>query len=407
MKKILFIILLSISIQSFSQSIRDLEKELTSNNSSENQDQKISKAKNLLTLDPFNRIGIDFYCRYYEYRYVDSIDIYFSELQRKYPTSSKPLLLRVEFLWSEIDFKDYLRYDTRKVELLKKALSIEHRNSEVMYLLANVYYKDFLRPTYINPYADILGQTNEPKKSILDNSGDSALAYFKMIEKIDKRLSQIVYFPMQQLEYYKHRETKPSIDSLMGLEGNCFFPIWYFANLTARWYEDLSIDYQNALESSKSDADELQKQLMALEEPCLYDYKCSPNTEIYRFTWLRSFHHPIIIRVVKNANGIILSWKIGKGAAGYKPTGLKEAGKVETSESQWANLLKLVDKANFLTLPNRKYVMMYDGADWTLEYRTNTIFKAHLTNEPSEEFKECCLYLLRLSGIRVPKKDIY
>jgi hypothetical protein len=36
-----------------------------------------------------------------------------------------------------------------------------------------------------------------------------------------------------------------------------------------------------------------------------------------------------------------------------------------------------------------------------------TDFKAHYTNEPSATFKESCLYLLKLTNIRIKDNDIY
>jgi hypothetical protein len=51
--------------------------------------------------------------------------------------------------------------------------------------------------------------------------------------------------------------------------------------------------------------------------------------------------------------------------------------------------------------------MMTDGANWTLEHKTNKFFKAIKSNQPDDTLKKCCLYLLDLADIKVDPKDIY
>ena len=72
------------------------------------------------------------------------------------------------------------------------------------------------------------------------------------------------------------------------------------------------------IESGKGTAEWLQTQLKDLNEDCLYNKELKQNSIIYRFTWLRSFHHPIAIRIEKTENEIMLYWKVGKGAGGYE-----------------------------------------------------------------------------------------
>lgn len=61
------------------------------------------------------------------------------------------------------------------------------------------------------------------------------------------------------------------------------------------------------------------KQLQALQESSL----CCDSTDrgrVIRFVWLRSFHHPVVIRLNESTKG---SWslvtKVGSGAGGYDP----------------------------------------------------------------------------------------
>lgn len=59
------------------------------------------------------------------------------------------------------------------------------------------------------------------------------------------------------------------------------------------------------------------KMLFALKEPILKDYKA--DKEIYRFTWLRTFNHPVVIRLEKQGNAVRLFSKVSDGAGGYEP----------------------------------------------------------------------------------------
>src|SRR3974377_1731032 len=44
-------------------------------------------------------------------------------------------------------------------------------------------------------------------------------------------------------------------------------------------------------------------QLRAHKEPSLATNASAPAETIYRFTWLRTFHHPVAVRITVHANG--------------------------------------------------------------------------------------------------------
>jgi hypothetical protein len=396
-----------ISLHSHSQTVKELEYDLSWYSATEKDGDKISKARLLLNQDPFNYRAIDYICRYYNDRKIDSIHIFFHDLEKKYPNKSEPLILHAEFLSFEINYNDNLSFQTKKVEILTKALALDKSNSDIMYSLAKTYYEDFLRPTFKFPYSDYMVSDNERTPSVLINACDSALYYFKTIENFDHQLKSIVFFPIQQLEHYKGRLYIENVDPLLGIEENCYFPSWYFANLSEKWYSDLSVDYLFTMEMSKRSADGLKLQLVSLEEPCLYNLSCDSNSEIYRFTWLRSFDNPISIRLAKNGDKISLFWKIGKGSGGYEPEGIKRGGSKYLSIINYQKFIELFNHLNIEKRPNKTYVMMTDGATWTLEHKTNKSFKAINTNVPDDSLKKCCLYLLDLAKIKIDPKKIY
>jgi hypothetical protein len=55
--------------------------------------------------------------------------------------------------------------------------------------------------------------------------------------------------------------------------------------------------------SSLLDEQWYSKHLKALQEPSLWNLSGTQKSETYRFLWLRTFHHPISVRLDVNPNG--------------------------------------------------------------------------------------------------------
>ncbi|HUM98051.1 MAG TPA: hypothetical protein PK275_09350 [Chitinophagaceae bacterium] len=62
------------------------------------------------------------------------------------------------------------------------------------------------------------------------------------------------------------------------------------------------------------------KILFSLQEPVLKDYK--GDKEVYRFTWLRTFNHPVVVRLEKQGKIVKAFSKVSDGAGGYEPEGI-------------------------------------------------------------------------------------
>jgi len=409
-----------LSLTSFSQTIDKLEYELSYMSGNERYGDKINKARLLQLIDPFNYRAVDYICRYYYERNIDSISIYFDQFIQKFPNRPEPYILRANNISLEFKLCSDSLFKIKKEYYLKKALSKDFTNIQANYSLAELYYHDFIGQ-FMKPYKSkssifeyeayndsIEARINFPaKKAIFQHSADSALRYLQFIECLSPELEDVVYFPIKQLERYLDSTIYVKVDSLKGIKDNCFYPIWYFANLSPSWTTDYTIDYLFEIESSKSKIDWLKIQLEDLEEQCLYNIDIPDNNEIYRFTWLRSFDPPISIRLHRNNNNITLYWKIGKGEGGYPPKGLLSSGQKKVSISEWNEFLKCYNAINFEKLPNKSYILITDGATWTLEKKTPTYFKAHDTNSPDKSFIKCCMFMLSLTNLKVPEKDIY
>lgn len=405
----------------FGQTIQELEYDLSWYSSSEKYGDKIDKAKKLQELAPFNYQAAEYICRYYDDRNIDSVSIYFDNLIANFPENPEPYLLRSELLFLELDFTDKDEYNRHKIKYLKKGLDINPRGPSIIFKLAEAYYKDFIFPLekeqdwgvsieFEDDWFDstLVAKEKPIKKSTFEHSADSSLNYFHQLWDLRKDLRDIIYFPIRQLECFLKQTKKSPIPK--DTERNftqCYFPSSYFINLTDNWECDFTTDYLFEIESGKRTAERLEVQLSDLKENCLYSRDIQPNTTIYRFTWLRSFHHPIAIRIEKIENQIMLYWKIGKGAGGYEPKGLKKSRKKKLNSREWVEFERFIKESDFDSLPNEKYILMTDGATWTLERKKFESFKAHNTNWPGQEIKEACLYLLNLTNIKVKDADKY
>lgn len=143
-----------------------------------------------------------------------------------------------------------------------------------------------------------------------------------------------------------------------------------------------------------------------LNEPLINELEICDDCEIYRFTWLRTFDNPVIVRLERKADIYKFVYKIGKGAAGYEPEGLKKSKSIKITNTEWDYFVNLLNNSGFDTIPNRFYFPMCDGTTWILEHRSAFDYKAHETNEPDSLFMICGLYLLELTGREYHKTDV-
>jgi hypothetical protein len=402
----------------YGQTIKELEYDLSSSYDFEKYGEKIDKAYKLLEIDTFNYQAIKYICRYYYDRKIDSVSIFFDNLAAKYPNKPEPHILRSKLFAFEYgyDYGGMDEYNKLTINHLKLALDIDKTNKITLFDLAKTYYRDFIFPLEKNidlgfkiKHSQLFNKKNELKKSTFEHAADSALVYLYALWNIDEEQKDVIYFPIRQLECYLNIKDKSPIPEISENNfENCYFPSWYFANLKNDWECNYTIDYLFNIASSKSTGKWLQLQLSDLDEHCLYKLELGTNEIIYRFTWLRSFHNPISIRVEKRNDNIMLYWKIGEGAGAYQPQGIKKSEKKEIPIKAWNKFVNLINKAKFESLPNESNTFLVtDGARWTMERKTSTNFKVHNNKIPNDKFQAACLYLLKLTDIEVKENDIY
>jgi hypothetical protein len=150
--------------------------------------------------------------------------------------------------------------------------------------------------------------------------------------------------------------------------------------------------------------------LINFQEPNLYRSKMDKTDKTYRFTWLRSFHIPVIIRIDKKQNSFSLTCKELIDNEGYSPNEFKLNTTKKISMPQWITFEYLLKKLNFeyVQTDNSNNEDCMDGAVWILEAKSAKNYHCvyrHCTTE--KDFKNACLYLLKLSGLNIKKEDIY
>jgi hypothetical protein len=140
-------------------------------------------------------------------------------------------------------------------------------------------------------------------------------------------------------------------------------------------------------------------------EKSLLDVSGGETTEIYRFLWLRSFDRPVFVRVERRGNQIKLFTKELSG-----PQKASRDYSRNLDRTEWCELLKLLRQADYWNLPTSEPINGVDGAEWILEgVRENHYHVVDRWSPRTGEFREACLYLLRLSGVEIDKlgDDLY
>jgi hypothetical protein len=141
-------------------------------------------------------------------------------------------------------------------------------------------------------------------------------------------------------------------------------------------------------------------QLRAMEEKSLLE-RADPETETYRFLWLRTFHHPIFVRIERERKEIRLFTKELDGAGGYEPGKVLRSGDYYITAEDFRHFLDLLEKADYWNTPtDHDNIDGNDGAQWILEgVKNNRYHVVDRWTPRAGAYREACLYLLKLSGV--------
>jgi hypothetical protein len=152
------------------------------------------------------------------------------------------------------------------------------------------------------------------------------------------------------------------------------------------------------------------KQLRAMNESSLLDIS-DDGTEVYRFLWLRTFHHPVSVRLERDRYFAQLVSIELNGAGGYEPGTVWRTDNISVSDEQWVEFILLLNKATFWNQEtHRRDDAGLDGSQWVLEgVKDGRYHVVDRWSPVSGDYREACLYLLKLSGRdgNVLKDDLY
>jgi len=155
-----------------------------------------------------------------------------------------------------------------------------------------------------------------------------------------------------------------------------------------------------------------------MNEPDLY--KDTSSNESYRFTWIRSFHKPLVIRIERSADRYNLYWKEWSGEGGYSWGKIIVDDKKSVDESAWREFKDKLHKADFMGMTIQNNVVgtdqndvividHTDGAHWILEGKTATTYHVVDRWSPgaSSTYYRCCDFLISLTGLEIKSDDKY
>lgn len=172
---------------------------------------------------------------------------------------------------------------------------------------------------------------------------------------------------------------------LVALLASCR-PVEYFPKGSEGWYEP---------------------HLIAMGEPSIYA-GVAQGPQV-RFLWLRTFHRPVAVRVWGTPQGYWLRAVVLSGKGGYEPGRIAEVFERRISMSEWQAMLEKLRAADFMALPSQQESFGRDGAQWIIE--ANVFGTYHMvdrwSDDQSPDYYAACLYLMKLAGISVPKREMY
>ena len=145
--------------------------------------------------------------------------------------------------------------------------------------------------------------------------------------------------------------------------------------------------------------------LFSMQEPII---DTCEEVDVYRFTWIRTFKNPIVVRITKKDSSVSLIWKSTNGLGGYYAGNIKKNGSKELSLKEWEKLKKKIKKCKFEKLPSAEKSHGKDGANWILEgANANGYHVVNKRNARKTAIGKVCLYLLDLTDLKLTKKEIY
>lgn len=148
------------------------------------------------------------------------------------------------------------------------------------------------------------------------------------------------------------------------------------------------------------------KHWRAAGEPSIYSASkavATPGTATYRFTWLRSFHHPIMVRIETDRAGEMeLFAEELSGAGGYEPGGIKRRLHRRLSPAEKAMVHAIFSQPDVFAGPGSECSSGMDGAQWIVEARDGGDYRfINAWTPEAGPVRDLGLALLRLTAWKI------
>lgn len=142
-------------------------------------------------------------------------------------------------------------------------------------------------------------------------------------------------------------------------------------------------------------------QLKAAGERALVDVAAAAPGKIHvRFTWLRSFHRPVFVRIDEQPDGTArIEARLLSGAGGYEPGKIAKRVSRDLAASEWTAFKAELDRSDLPSEPPGNCDLGLDGAQWVLETVTDGRYAFFERWSPDDgAVRKVGLAMLKLTG---------
>ena len=123
--------------------------------------------------------------------------------------------------------------------------------------------------------------------------------------------------------------------------------------------------------------------------------------EIYRLTWIPTFHAPTVIRIWRSGNEHFITTKRlgGKGGYGLGEIEIEQTHSLTTQE--WQILKDLIHQSSYWKMSSTiEEAIPNDGANWTFEGLNDGQYHSVFRITPSKELAQIFKQMFKLSGVK-------
>lgn len=147
--------------------------------------------------------------------------------------------------------------------------------------------------------------------------------------------------------------------------------------------------------------------LLAAKEPSLFQASRNSRAsyDAIRFTWLRSFDPPVIVRIegINSASARLIAKQLS-GAGGYDPGTISKHTERQLTREEIRRMRELLMRTRLTSLPAKDCALGTDGSEWLIEVADRSGY--HFINRWSPErgeVREFGIAVLKLTGWQFKK----